>query len=286
MKDDLRIPVQSTERSDLPGAGRIVGVLIRKEIGARFSSLWFWLVASAICLVAANFGGGFQGAFTTETVLISSDPLLVPNAMVLIFAALVIGLRLSTALSWEREHRTLEVLLVGPVGHRELVIAKFLADASTIVAMFLIYGVYLLLGQPLGAGVLSFQDLIGLWQAVPLVLPVLAFGLLISACFSTVRASVICFLVLLGFFALLEALILWLSVQLPQDMSLTALYLRRGFEFVDPILDWMSPLAFLSDLVGLNDGRITGFEKIAALGMSVAFLAIATVIGKFRRAVS
>lgn len=285
MRDDFQMSVQSIQPGELPGAGRIVTVLLRKEIGARFSTLWFWIVASAVCLMAANFGGGFQRAFQTETVLISSDPLQFPNAMVLIFAALVMGLRLSTALSWEREHRTLEVLLVGPVGHREIVLAKFFADTCVLVVLLMIYSAYLWFGQPLGAGVISLIDLAGLWQKLLLVLPIMAFGLLISACFSTVRASVICFLAAFGLFAILEVLTVWLSAQLPQDMSLTALYLKRGFEFIQPAMDWTSPLAFLTDLIGLNDGRVTTTENLAALLMAAVYLTIAVAIGRFRRVV-
>ena len=44
--------------------------------------------------------------------LVTTDPLAVLNAVVVSVLAAVLGLRLAASLAWEREHHTMEVLLV------------------------------------------------------------------------------------------------------------------------------------------------------------------------------
>jgi hypothetical protein len=120
MRVERMIVAEVSSRTQLPHPLRSIVILTRRELRSRLGSVWFYIVATIPCLLAVMFGGGFLRAFETETVLVSADPLLGLNTAVLAFLAIVLGLRLSSSLAWEREHRTLEVLLVGPVGYTSI----------------------------------------------------------------------------------------------------------------------------------------------------------------------
>lgn len=265
---------EATRRA-LPGALRTVVILTRRELRERVSSVWLYVVASASCVGAAIYGGGFLNAFHTETVLVSSDPLAALNATVLIFLSLVLGLRLSASLSWEREHRTLEVLLVGPVGMQAIVLSKFAAEFAILVLLVAIYSLYVVIGQPMGAGTIGLGDTVGLWRSLVLTLPVLALGLLVSGFFSSVRASVVCYLIVVVGLSFVAFLTLWLSVLPPGDLSLAALYLRSGLEATNVVLRGVSALSYLSDLVT----SVVGLSVVSSARAGMAIVVTAVSLG-------
>lgn len=257
-----------------PGASKLLMILTRQEVRGRFSSIWVWLVATCVCLMAAVYGAGFQRSFETETVLVSSNPLVVLNALVVGLVSLVLGLRLATSLSWEREHRTLEVLLVSPVSQVGVIAAKFLAEVATLIALLGIYFAYLLLAQPMGRGVLGVDTVADLWMTAVFVLPLMAFGLSVSSCLSSVRAAVVSFLVLVVLLCGIEIATQILRVQSPKDLSLTVLYLRSGLETVQIVLSKVSPVAYLSDvaLAAADVAVLTVGRAVSALVLTCAIL--------------
>ena len=58
-----------------PGAVGVTRLLALREVRAKLLSPWFHLVATAVCLIAWAYGGGFQETFATEAVLVSTGPL-------------------------------------------------------------------------------------------------------------------------------------------------------------------------------------------------------------------
>lgn len=270
----------------LPGTLRVTLLLTGREVWAKLTSIWFFLVASAICLMALVYGTGFQHSFDTETVLVTADPLQVLNVLVVVFLGLVLGLRLSSSLAWEKEHRTLEVLLVGPVTQAPVVMAKFLAEVCVLVLIIAIYWAFLLLGQPLGAGVIGLDDTAPVWSLVIMVLPVMALGLLVSAFMGSVRGAVVVFLVLAGALIAFEAVLIWLNLSPPQDLSLTMLYLRAGMQKVAMVTDLISAIAFLADLVTqiANQTTLTLRQILQAGGLTLVTLAASVFVLKLRGA--
>lgn len=268
--------------SGLPGPLRGLLILTRRELRARLSSVWLYVVASTTCLLAAVYGGGFLNAFKTETVLVSADPLVTLNTIVLVFLALVLGLRLATSLSWEREHRTLEVLLVGPIRLHTVVLSKFVAECTVLLLLISIYWIYLLFGQPMGAGTIGIADTFGLWRSVVFTLPVLALGLLVSGFFSSVRASVVCYLIVVAGLALVEITTLWLRVLPPDQLSLSVLYLRSGLENAHVVLQVVSALSYLSDLIATPVGLavLTPLRALMAVLITGASLLLTIGISK------
>lgn len=226
-----------------PGPLHRATLLGGREIRLRLGSFWFWAVASGICLMGWAYGGGFLAAFETESVLVSADPLMTLNAMVVVFLGLILGLRLAAAMAWEREHRTLEVLLVGPARWGEIIGAKFVVELAVLTLLVAVYAAYLLLAQPLGRGVILPQDMIGLAVLPVFALPTMALGLLVGAGLGTVRGAVLTFLILLGLLASVEVARAVLAAGAPESMSLTALYARHALDLAAPVLRLVSPAA-------------------------------------------
>lgn len=263
------------------GPARAALLLAQRDCRARFLSLWPYLLASVACAIAAFFLSAFDATFVTESVAVSADPLAVVHAAVLAFLALVLGIHAATALSWEREHRTLEVLFSGPVTPTAIVGAKLLAELAVLVAIGLVYSAYLALVRPLGSG-LSVSG--AFWRLSPLVLPMIALGLVVGAAASTVRAGVITFLALALCLSAVEIVALWLDAQDPNGLSLAALYSRRVLATVVGWISPVSPAAYLADLAKAAGGLgLPSPERLlAALAVSVALLLGAASVTRVR----
>lgn len=267
-----------------PSYSRVVLLVLGREAVSKLLSPWFFVVATMVCLIAFAYGAGFQNTFETESVLVTSDPLAALHIVVVVFLALVLGLRLATSLSWEREHRTLEVLLVGPVPLNAVLLAKFLAETCVFVALVAIYWLYLILAQPLGAGVVSFGDSLSLLRMPAFALPVMALGVLVSAWALSVRAAVVIYLAVAGILAGYEALLGVLRTMPAEEMSLAALYARATLETVSPVVSPLSPAAHLSGMAQrlFRHEALGTWQISAALLLSLGMLAVAYVIARAR----
>jgi ABC-type transport system involved in multi-copper enzyme maturation permease subunit len=267
-----------------PGFARLLALLVRREAGSKLASFFFFLVASIVCLIAFAYGSGFQHTFETESVLVTTDPLMALNAMVVVFLGLVLGLRLATSLSWEREHRTLEVLLVGPVSWSAVVLSKFLVELSVLAVLIAIYALYLLAGQPLGWGVIGIRDTLSTLESSLFVLPVMAFGILVAAWARSVRSAVVLYLVLIGLLAAFEGVLGVLSAMPAEDMGLASLYLRAGFEAIAPVLRPFSPVACLASMVErlFTQDPANPAQIAAAVALTLGMLAVSPLLARAR----
>ncbi|MDQ0315898.1 ABC transporter permease subunit [Amorphus orientalis] len=258
----------------------MAGLIFRREISARLTSIWFFIVASAVCLIAWIYGAGFQSSFDTESIVVTADPLRGLDILVVGFLGLVLGLRLAASIAWEREHGTMEVLLVGPVRWRVIIAAKFLVELCVLVVTLAIYWLYLLLGQPLGAGVIRAADTgsIALMPVFPL--PLMGLGLLISAWARTVRAAVIAFVVLTGLLAAFEIFHGYLLLQPADDMSLTALYVRDILETAEPVVRPISAMSHLATPAEalLRQGPLRPGMILAAIALTAVTLAASLLV--------
>lgn len=261
-------------------------LLAWRELRSRLGSVWFWTVSSVTCLMAWLYGASFVASFETESVIVTTDPLLALNALVVIFLGVVLGLRLAATMAWEREHRTLEVLLIGPVGWTTIISAKFLVEIAVLSLLVLLYAAYLVAAQPLGSGVIGLSELVGLVLIPVFALPVMAMGLVIGAGLGTVRAAVVVFLVLFGALAALEIALAVLIAQPVEQQSLASLYVRHALELAAPILDLVSPVRTLATPVqalSLQISLLPG-QVMLPLGQMVLLVVLATIIGRIRGA--
>lgn len=259
---------------------------MRRELTARLSSFWFYAVASLTCVITWFYGGAFLRGFETETVLVTTDPLAVLNVIVIGVLGVVLGLRLAISLSWEREHRTLEVLLVGPASHEAIVLAKFCVELLLLALLVAIYVLYLLIAQPLGAGVIGSSDALAIGRMPLHAMPLLALGLLASAWARSVRGAVATYIAVILALGLFEAVLGILAARQPQELSLAAAYLRSTMSALAPFID---PASAVSRLVDLTQGLsvqtpLSALRTLMALLLTLVTLALAALVSRARGA--
>lgn len=262
------------------GALAISVTLAGRELSSRLVSLWPYLVASGMMLIAAFAARSFMASFGTETVAVDAAPLRFVHVAVIVFLALSLGTAAATSLAWEREHRTLDVLLAGPVTAGVLVVAKLATEMATLATLLLSYVLYLAVAQPLASASPGLMATASMWRDAVLALPLIAFGLLVSSLAATVRQAVLVFLVVLVALAAIAIGRLWLAVQDPNDLSLAALALRRGLDVVDQPLAWLSPVGYLVELVkqGVGESVPSASRTLAAVVAAAAAIIGAVVI--------
>lgn len=269
-----------------PGHLGVTLLLMRKELMARLSSPWPYAVASLICMIAWFYGGGFLRGFDTESVLVTTDPLAALNALVIAVLGIVMGLRLAASLAWEREHRTLEVLLAGPVSHEEVLLAKFCVELLLMVLLVAVYVVYLLGAQPLGAGVVDPRDAAAISTMQLHALPVLALGLLVSAWARSVRGAVVAYLAIVVALGLFEIVLGMLMARQPQELGLAAAYLRSTMDAASTVIGPVSAVARLADLTrGLTvETPLAMSRTLMAVGLALVTLVLAAFVSRARGA--
>lgn len=269
-----------------PGLAGDTLLLARREIAARLLSPWLYVVATVICLMAWFYGAGFLHTFETESVLVTTDPLLALNILIVVFLGAVLGLRLAASLAWEREHRTLEVLIVGPVSYAAVILSKFCVELCVLVLLIGVYILYLLMAQPLGAGVIGAGDALATWRMSVSALPILTLGLLISSWMRSVRMAVVVYLSVVTLLAGIEASAFILNARPPDQLSLAEAYVRRGLQSVTAVLDPISAVARLTDLAdGLTaQAPLSAASSLQALMLTAATLAVAAVVSRIRGA--
>lgn len=271
-----------------PGPLGLTFLLARREGSARLLSAWFYTVASLLCLVAWAYGDSFQRSFETESVMVTTDPLMALNVLIVALLGMVLGLRLASSVAWEREHRTLEVLLVGPVSPGVVVAAKFLVEIGALALLLAIYLAYLLVAQPLGAGVIGPSDAISMGLMPLHALPLMATGLLVSAWARTVRGATVAYLALTLVLVVFQGALEALSAATPEQLSLAAIYLRSAMQTVAAVTDPISPVARLTELfrpvTGL--GVVSAGSTLAAIGLAAMLTVLAVLAARRRGAIA
>ena len=267
-----------------PGAMTTTALLAWRELHSRLGSVWFWAVSSATCVMAWAYGGGFVASFATESVIVTTDPLLAVNALVVVFLGIILGLRLAASMAWEREHRTLEVLLIGPTGWATIIAAKAIVEIAVLALLLLIYALYLVVAQPLGAGVIGTDELAGLLLMPFFALPVMVAGLVVGAGFGTVRGAVVTFLALFGALAAIEVTHALLGAQSVQQQSLASVYIRHSLDLSLPLREVISPVRTLATPIEalVLQATILPIQVALALFQSAILLALAVLVGRLR----
>lgn len=266
----------------------IAALLAWRDLKARLTSLWFYALASAVCGIAAFFATAFAKSFETESVAVSADPFATVHAFVLLFLAIGLGVRAAAALSWEREHRTMEVLLSGPVTIGALVVAKLATELVVLAALNAVYTAFLAVIQP-GQDVASVvSSASAYWRLSVLVTPMIGLGLLVSALSQTVRGSVIAFLLVVLALAALEGSAAWLRAQDPNDLSLATIYVRGVLGQVSDWLALFSPVSRAADLARFAAGNPapSSARLLGATGILVCLVGLSILATRLRGAVT
>jgi ABC-type transport system involved in multi-copper enzyme maturation permease subunit len=257
----------------------IAAILARRDLSAKLGSIWIYGLASAICAMTALLATGFRRTFETETISVSADPLAPVHGIVLVILALVLGMRAAISLSWERENRTMDVLLSGPATASALVAAKLATELVTLVMLGLVYSAYLILVRPVGDLDTALGGAASFWRLSVLVLPMIGLGLVISAGAGSVRSAVIVFLSVVLALATLEGASAWLDAQDPSELSLMAVYLRgllsRATDWLDPV----SPVAYLAEVAhNVAGGAAPAIVRLVSGIVLLIALTVASVL--------
>jgi ABC-type transport system involved in multi-copper enzyme maturation permease subunit len=271
-----------------PGPLGLATLLARRELAARLLSPWFYGVACLICVIAWVYGDSFQRSFAIESVMVTADPLMPLNVLIVILLGIVLGLRLASSLAWEREHRTLEVLIVGPVPFEAVVLSKFAVEIGVMAILIAIYLLYLVAAQPLGAGVIGLNEALAIGRLPLHALPLLALGLFVSAWARSVRGAIVVYLAVVLVLGVFAVTLRTLAGTPPEQLTLAAVYLRGAMQGASTLLDPLSPVARLMDLVAAVSGDVppSTLQTLAALALAAGLLLIAAIVARRRGALA
>jgi hypothetical protein len=251
-----------------PSQFRLFRLMVWRDYRAKFSYVWIYILATVILVITAFAVQSFYRSFETETVQIARDPLLPVHAVVVAALALSFGLRASASVSAERENRTLEVLLAGPVNMMTFVTAKVATELLALISLLVLNATYLLILQPLAGGINVLQGVDNMLRLAVYALPFVGFGLLISSALGSVRTAMIVFTVASLALISLDVYAAWLNVQNPNDLSLSTLYLKAFLQPVSHFLMWVSPASYLV-------GAVKSAVGVATTPASYPFTALA-----------
>jgi hypothetical protein len=174
------------------------------------------------------------------------------------------------------------------VSFEAVVAAKFLVEFCVFAGLMGIYVAYLIVAQPLGAGVTGMGDALSAGQMPIYALPTLALGLVISAWARSVRSAVVAYLVLVGLLGSLEIALGLLLARPAEELSLAALYLKATLQGAAWLL---RPVSAIGQLAGLAEGlmtqtSLTVVKMLLALALTAATLGAAVLLARRRGALA
>jgi len=148
-------------------SARNVGIILRRELKSYFSSLTVYVVIAMFLLMTGYFFYNLLATFSVVSFQAQSDPMLARQYQLLninetvirpLFGSISIILLLMTPLltmrlfAEEKKTGTIELLLTFPVNDIDVVLGKYLACLSVLLAMILLTAAYpalvILLGEP------------------------------------------------------------------------------------------------------------------------------------------
>jgi ABC-type transport system involved in multi-copper enzyme maturation permease subunit len=224
---------------------RVGWILFKRDFIGSLLSPATYIAVTAACLISTFFVVNYFDILRKVSVLVSVDPLSVPLFVAVVLITLYIGVISSIAITGEREHRTLEVLLYGPVTPWSLILAKFSYGIAVFLFALAFFIFYLLVEATIMNLSLGLRSLKTVGIAFFLVWPMVSFSLLLSAALKRVRNAVLLFVgIFLALMGLQIAYSLLLSIP-PESISLFLLYLREGLAILLKGLQWVSPFSYI-----------------------------------------
>jgi len=170
---------------------RVLGALLRRDLGMVFRHPAIYLIVGLVWLALAWFSSNFLVSLGKLGVSVAADPVRIPYVVSVVLISLYLAVASAVSLAQERENRALEVFFYGPVTPAARVLSLFLRDA----AVFLVCAASFL-GLALATGGITrlfpgAYTLRSVGLSVLLVWPTLGMGLLASAAVRRTRGAVI-----------------------------------------------------------------------------------------------
>jgi len=249
----------------------------RRDLRATLYSFGPYVTLSAAIAIAATILRNYVKSVQDGGLDILSNPFAIPLFGAVVLSSIYLAIVSTTTIARERDQGTLEVLFYGPVDATAYLLGKYLAQASTCVLMNIVY----LAVFWLYALVTNFAFDPGLfWAAilsVAIASAVVAVSILLSTLYRSVRGALS---------TLLAITLVFLGIQLGHDyaakltgqlargQSNPLLLLQSILAWLDRILNWLSPFAYLERGMDALLRDNTG-EYLLMLGLSLLYTAVA-----------
>ncbi len=210
-------------------------------------------------------------------VLVMANPLNIPLIVTMMISASYLAFTASLSISKERDSGTVEVLFYGAVDSISYVLAKYLEQMLSFVAMLVFYLIiFWLLGTRTNFG-LSMATTLILVLAGAVASNVVALGIFLSIITSKIRTSIL---------TLIAFLVLFIVVQLGNAFLAGLEFNGSSFPWAGSIISvgvrivgWVSPFAYLNrgvKAIGIKDlsGYFTNFGIVVFYSILLLMVAI------------
>jgi len=248
--------------------------LARREIATALNGVGLYLVVTLACLAAAVTLKGYLDYLAANGTLVLAAPLRAPLLIAVILMTAFLGLSAAAGTAGERERGTLEVLMYGPVDIWTFVAGKALGLLGTYCIMLLAVAVVLALIATLTAIPLDGATAGLLALSTAPAACTIAFGMLLAAHTTRVRAAISLTLVALLLFAAIDAADQLLAARAADGALGSAAQLLAA---VAAVAAWLSPFSYLSravESIVLADSRGVAINTLAPLLYAGALLCL------------
>ena len=245
---------------------RVIRAIARQEIQDAVFGWSLYLTATLACLVGALLLTNAVRAVSASGLEVVSRPFFFPLLLAISLAALYLGGWAALAIARPRDQGALRVLFFAPVDPAALIAGHALSGVLLSVLFLLVaVPIFLLLGLLVN---LPFPPslFIGLLAAPAFVAPAIGIGLFISALAPSARSAMFLFAAVLAALVVVQAGYGALAQVPPTTRYYDALlFLREVLRVVREALQWLSPLALLSE--GLDAAFRADWREVAALAL-------------------
>ncbi len=261
----------------------VVRTLYVRDLSAALFSPFVYLLAVLACALASYFASVFLSTIGSLSVMVSSDPLRIPLVFTAFAAAVYLGISSSVAIAHEREQKTLEVLFYGPVTPAGRIAALFLRDLTVFVIVIVVFFVEALLVSWVTNLTLGALSLRAAAVSIPLVCPMVALSLLISAGTRKTRSAVLLFISLFLVLAGLQVVSMILDSIPAESASLFVMYVRRALFIFLSWIQWLSPFSYIARVGEFLEAGGQGVLWVAAVAFGYALVLLAAAAAMLAR---
>ncbi len=265
-----------------------VRVLLGRSSQSQFFGPGIYVTVVAGLLIASLVLHNNLRFTERSLIFISLQPLFLPVLIALGLAAIYLAVVASIAVSRERDRRTLEVLLFGPVDEASFLLGSFFAQIVVYLAALL----FVLVWSNLVTYVLHMTFSVSLvWMMLTSILmasAVIAFGLLTAVWGGRTRTALVYFFLVVLILVVIQVgdqVVSSIVAANGQSSSDSLLLLRNALVLLTGITQWVSPYSQLTLAMDALASRLAGpyFLHLGVLVLQTVLLLGASILILKRR---
>jgi len=225
--------------------GNVVKLVARRELKSTFYGLGVYAIMTFSFLMASFMLKSTISSVVNNGLMVFGNPLNYPLFIAVVIGASYLALCSAISISRERDQGTLEVLFYGPVDSVSYILGKYGEQMISFLGMMVFYLIYFYVMSVLtNLGFTgSFLQIVVL--SVFLASCMVGFGILLSSITRSVRTSIVIFLGLVAFFLAFDIVHSIIMSMPGKDLSTFLIYARVGLQYVNYVIEWLSPFAYL-----------------------------------------